>query len=498
MRKKRLILNTIASLSDQIATVICGIILPRFFLLFFGSEVNGLVSSLTQFLSFISFLDLGVGAVVQSALYAPLAKNDEDQISRIMISSRRFFNTIATILAFYVVALIFIYPLKIRQFDFFYICALILAISIKQFAQYYFGVVNQQLLSAHQRAYISLSLHAVSIVLNTAVSIVIIKLGGSIQLVTLVSSLVFLLQPLGMWLYVRRNYRINYRLKLCGEPIKQKWNGLAQHVASVVLDSTDTIVLTLFSTLKNVSVYSVYYFVVSGIRQVLDRFSTGMQALLGDLYARNETDKLRDMSEKFEFTIHMGVTFLFGCTGILLVPFITVYTAGVRDANYNAPLFGLLLTLSQAIYCLRIPYNMLVKAAGHYRQTQASAIIETTLNLVLSVVCVVRFGLIGVAIGTLVAMIYRTTYLAWYSKKYILGISIFSYVRHILTDAISMALMFVVCSVFKTACANYRDWILLALKVSLTCGAVCAATNSVFYYQKMRVVLSHIGGPRSR
>ena len=38
------------------------------------------------------------------------------------------------------------------------------------------------------------------------------------------------------------------------EPIQQKWNGIAQHVAAVVIGGTDTVVLTLFSTLQNVSI----------------------------------------------------------------------------------------------------------------------------------------------------------------------------------------------------------------------------------------------------
>ena len=64
MRNKLLAKNTVASLIAQITTLICGFILPRLFLQHFGSEVNGLVNSIVQFLSVISFLELGVGAVV--------------------------------------------------------------------------------------------------------------------------------------------------------------------------------------------------------------------------------------------------------------------------------------------------------------------------------------------------------------------------------------------------------------------------------------------------
>lgn len=60
-------------------------------------------------------------------------------------------------------------------------------------------------------------------------------------------------------------------------------------------------------------------------------------------------------------------------------------------------------------YSIRLPYNTMVLAAGHYKETQLSAIIEAVLNIGISVIFVFRFGLYGVAIGTLVAMVYRTS-----------------------------------------------------------------------------------------
>src|SRR5699024_5583613 len=90
--------------------MISGIILPRLILVQYGSEVNGLVSSIAQFLSVITFLDLGVGSVVQSALYRPLAKNDTQQISEVLKSARNYFRKIAYVLIFYVILLVIFYP----------------------------------------------------------------------------------------------------------------------------------------------------------------------------------------------------------------------------------------------------------------------------------------------------------------------------------------------------------------------------------------------------
>ena len=102
-RGKKLFLNTGSSLIFQVTTIICGFILPRLILKAFGSEVNGLVNSITQFLGIISFLELGVGAVVKSSLYKPLADKDEDSVSKIIASADKFFKKLGFILFIYVI-----------------------------------------------------------------------------------------------------------------------------------------------------------------------------------------------------------------------------------------------------------------------------------------------------------------------------------------------------------------------------------------------------------
>ncbi len=142
--------------------------------------------------------------------------------------------------------------------------------------------------------------------------------------------------------------------------------------------------------------------------------------MLGNMLAKNETDELNRSFSHIEWFLHTLVTLVFSVTAVLIVPFVRVYTADISDANYIVPSFAYLITIAQAAYCLRLPYNIMVLAAGHYKQTQWSAIIEAVINIVVSVVLVFNFGLIGVAIGTLAAMAYRTVYLAWYLSRNII------------------------------------------------------------------------------
>ena len=484
MRKKRLMYNTLSALTFQLTTLVCGFILPRLILQKFGSETNGLVNSISQFLNVIAFLELGVGSVVQSSLYKPLASKDNEQISRIVSSAGKFFKKLAFILLWYVIFLVCFYPSIVHTNEsWINTVLLILAISISYFAQYYFGAVNRLLLNASQLGFINYTTQTITLIANTAVCAVLIHLGFSIQVIKLTTSLIFLLRPLVLKLYVDRHYEINRRIQYSEEPIKQKWNGLAQHIAAIVLDGTDSIVLTMFSSLANVSIYGVYHLVVHGVRQIFVYMVSGVQALLGDMWARNEHKELHTFFGQYEWIIHTVTVFIFSCTGALIIPFVQVYTKGITDTNYIQPLFGALLTVAQAVFCLRIPYNNMVLAAGHFKQTQRCYYISAFVNIVLSVITVVKFGLVGVAIGTLVAMIYQTIWMIFYNAKNLLKWPLKTTAKQVSIDIVEVVMIALIVGLLKMGQISYSHWIVLALKVA-ACSFLCILLINMVFYRK--------------
>ena len=69
-------LNSAASLLLEFVSVICGFIVPRLIIGTYGSDINALTSSITQFLSYIALVEAGVGGVIRAALYRPLAEKN--------------------------------------------------------------------------------------------------------------------------------------------------------------------------------------------------------------------------------------------------------------------------------------------------------------------------------------------------------------------------------------------------------------------------------------
>jgi len=493
MRKKLLVKNTASSLLSQLTALICGFILPRFFLLHFGSEVNGLVNSITQFLGVISFLELGVGAVVQSSLYKPLADKDNQKISCVVVSANRFFQRLAEILLVYVVALMLVYPLIANQnFGYPYTATLIVAMSISSFAQYYFGIVNSLLLNADQRGYIQYNAQTITLILNTIVCVVLISIGGTVQIVKLTSSLIYLARPLVLRIYVKQKYQIDWKIKYTEEPIKQKWNGVAQHVAAFILDGTDTLVLSIFSTLSNVSVYSVYLMIINGVKGIFLSMTSGIRALLGEFWAKQEMEQLNDFFDWVEWCIHTGVVFLFSCTVVLIVPFVQIYTKGINDVNYIRPQFAVLLTISYTVYCLQIPYHIMVLAVGHYKQTQKYFITASLINLSVSILTVYKFDIIGVSIGTLAAMTYQMIVLLRYTMKNFFHRSIIKIIKRMIIDAISMICVFVLGQVVYIDCISYIQWFYYALITIVIATTTILIINFIFYRERIVYFLGKI------
>lgn len=486
-RRYKLILNSGTGLLKQVVTVVCGFIVPRYMLLAYGSEVNGLISSITYFLGMITLLEMGIGPVIQSNLYKPLAEKDSESISKIVKSSNKFFRTISVIFLIYLMALCFFYPIIINSsFGKLYTVSLLLIISVSTIAQYFFGITYQLLLNADQKAYVQQILNIITIVLNTILSIVIIKCGGSVHLVKLVSSVVFLIRPWVQYIYVQKKYTIIKSIEYDEEPIKQKWNGFSQHLASVVTNNIDVVLLTMLSTLQNVSIYYVYNMIATGVSQIVMTAATGLEATFGNMIAKGEYDSLNRAFLKVEWLTHFLVAVIFTIAAITICPFILVYTRGINDANYKAPLFGMLLVFAYGAQCLRIPYFRVIKAAGAFRETQNGAFISMMINVVVSLVLIKKYGLTGVAIGTFIAMMYHTMYFAFFLKDNIIFRKIGYFIKYLLIDAIIITVSFLLKDYIECSCGSYLSWILYAIKISMLTGVVAIITNIVFFCPALR------------
>ena len=123
----------------------------------------------------------------------------------------------------------------------------------------------------------------------------------------------------------------------------------------------------------------------------------------------------------------------------------------------------------------------MIQSAGHFKQTQNSAIIEAILNILISIIFVKLFGLVGVSIAATVAMIYRTSYFVLYLSNHILRRSVKKTIKNIIVDVVSCVIMISSTAWIKLKSATYIDWLIMAILIFAICAIEVAIVNLIFY-----------------
>ncbi len=495
-RTKRVKKSVVTTLLLQIVTVICGLIVPRLMIDTYGSEAYGATSSISQFLSYITLLEGGIGGVARAALYKPLAEKDKERISVIVFELKRYFKIIAYISIVYAFLLaVFFKPLsKIECYDWLSTFMLVLAMAVSIFGQYFIGISYSALIQADQRLYIINSFTVLTTLLNTIMIVIMIRLGSSLILAKLVSSCVFLIKPTVMWLYVKKHYglvRIHDRDR---SALSQKWTGLGQHIAFYIHSNTDVAVLTILDSLKTVSVYSVYTMVTNHIQSIIVALCSGMSSLFGDMIARNEQQNLNNTFNFYETLTSVACTILFSTVYVMIVPFIRIYTSGIEDINYIQPRFAILITAASELYCFRIPYQSIITSAGHFKQTRFGAYGEASINLTVSVILVWRLGLIGVAIGTIAAICFRLLYCVYYLNRQIIWRSMAVFIKRVLVNIGITLVIYSICSraIKLYNISNYPEWISCAIITVIIASIVSMIGNIIFFKENTKRLLCAI------
>ena len=485
------LINVITNILLQFVTIISGFIIPRIILKNFGSEVNGLVSSLNQFLSYINLFEGGLGGVVLANLYKPLYNKDKEKISSVIKTTHDFYHKLAMFFIVYTLAVGLLYPLLTNtSFSFVYIFTLTIILSVTLFVQYNFSLAYRLLLQADKKVYIVSLTQIILTILNVFIFVVIAKIYPNIHILKLGSALVFLLQPLIFNHYVNKYYDIDKKIKSDNNLLKSRWDGFAINIAAFIHNNTDITVLTVLSSLKMVSVYSVYLLVTSGLKKIILSISSAISPTMGHAYAKHNEEELNKKFELYEYIVFFVSYFLFVVGGLLITPFVLIYTKGITDINYNQPIFGLIIILAELMYCIREPYVSLAYSANKFKDIKKHGYIEAFLNIIISIILVPKYGIIGVAIGTLIAMTYRTIYHVLYLKNHILNRSIRFFINKFIIFTLTSLFGVLICYKYIPF-NNYNifNFIKYGLLYSIIFGLLYLLISIIFYKKDLKLII---------
>lgn len=175
-----------------------------------------------------------------------------------------------------------------------------------------------------------------------------------------------------------------------------------------------------------------------------------------------------------------------------MLPFIELYTAGVEDAEYCVPAFSVLMVICGTLRCFQLCYQMIIQAAGKFKETQVAAAVEPIINIAVSIALVMKYDLVGVAIGTVVSLSYRLGYMVWYLQRAVLQRPIKLVLKQLSVDIIDCVVIVLTTLFLPQYASNYFGWAMNALIISIIAFIGIIPVNYVFYKPNVSMLFHRV------
>ena len=273
----------------------------------------------------------------------------------------------------------------------------------------------------------------------------------------------------------------------------KRWSALYLQIVQTVQNASPAVLITIFSSLKMVSVYSVYNMVMSGINGVMSVFSTGVSAGFGELLVKGDKMVFKKAYGDFEYIYYFMVSVIYSITLVTILPFIEVYTKGVNDIQYTSFTFAILFVSNGILYNLKTPQGMLVIAAGLYRETRIQSTIQAAILVVGGIIFGARNGLTGIMFASCLSNLYRCIDLYFFIPKMVTHMERKDTLKNIIIT-ISMIIVsyFTAPEIIKFHPVSLITWVVYAACVSIYCLALISIFHIIFERENFKKILVRI------
>lgn len=422
MSKKEAFINLVVSVVSNIIILVMGLIIPRVLLTHYGSDTNGFIGTITQIFTYVALLEAGIGQATLNALYEPLKRDNKSDIINVLYISRAYYRKVTYLYGFAVLILSIILPFVIKSdLSYFTIFLSVLFEGFSGVINFYFIQTPSMLFVADGKTYLKSIIDLSIKILGYAIKILLALFYANIVFIQLGFFVLSLVKLLFYKIIIRKRYSwVDYskcQNKSLSLPNRNDY--IITELAWTLFSSTDLIVLSLFTSTKMSSVYSVNNMVFLALNNLLYAAYNGVYYLLGRTYHESieAYKKLHDLFNSF----FMSAVTVFMCVALLLSEsFIKIYTDGVVDVSYNFYWLPLCFCFIQLLSWSRYVSGNLTSIAGYAKPVSRISLIEAIINAVLSVILVNFWGIYGVVIATVIALPLKVIYTNYLADRVIL------------------------------------------------------------------------------
>lgn len=489
--------NILSSFGGQLIIIALGIVMPRIIIISYGSDANGLLSTISQIFTYMSLLEAGIGQAAKNALYKPITDNNRADISYVISAARNYFRKITFIYGIGVIILSLIAPYVLKteisaQTVFF----AVLFEGMSGVVTFYFIQTPSTLLTADSHGYVNNNINTVIKVFCYIAKIGLALIGANIVILQLGYFLLSLVKVALYNIYVNKNYKwIDYKKAPKNAKLKDRNAYVINEVAWTMFSSTDIIVLSMCVSTQISSIYAIYNMVFSQLNVLLNAVYNSVSYILGQAYHDN-LEKYKDVHDAFT-SVFLGImTLLMTTSYVLVIPFIKLYTQGVLDVNYIYTSLPILFCLIQMLSWSRYVSGNLTGLAGYAQITSRVSLIEAVINFGLSIVLVNWYGIVGVLFATVIALPLKVIWCMYISDKKVMKRTLKKSLSIMLVNFALLAMVAVGNQFIHLNITSYPRFFLYGIVVFSIMGIIVLAANLAVNPRMLQFILHFIKGKR--
>ena len=413
MRIKNSSYNVIFDIIQLVITSILTFITRTYFVRYLGTEMLGLDGLFTNVLSMLSLTELGFGTAICFSLYKPLAKNDKEQIAKIMALLKKAFRIIALIVLVIGLAIIPVLPLISNGYNsgnlYLYYLLYLTNTCVSYLITY-----KETLIIADQKAHRISIIRTIFLTILYISQILLLIYTKSFAIYLIAFIVINFIRDLIINIYITKNYSdINFNTKEIVDKKTKKEifdntkNLFISRVGDYLLNGTDNIIISIIN-ITLTGIYSNYLSITGIMKTVINSIYNGVTASIGNVMA---IEKL-DVQERI-FNISCFISFF--VAGFITLELIYLFNPVIAiwasigkwtGADYVLPFWmSIVIALNFYLYAQTRPLSSLKIASGKYKADRFIPLAQAIVNLVVSVVLGFKIGLGGVILGTLISYI---------------------------------------------------------------------------------------------
>lgn len=407
MRTKKSIINSIIAIVMYSINIIIGFIAQKIFISSLGNEYLGLNGLFTNILSILSVVELGLGNAIIYHLYKPLANEDKKTINQLMRFYKKAYNYIAVIILILGIISMFFLKFFIGEIHISESIYLLYSLALFDIVASYLLTYKRSILYANQQTYIVNLIHIGYIVLMNAFQIILLLKYQNFVIYLVVKIIFRILENIVITLYVNKKY--SYILDNCDEKlpknveddIYKKVKGLFFHkIGGTIVYGTDNILISKLFGLVTVGLYSNYYMIINSILNLLYQVFNSITSSVGNLLIEKNKNKSFSTYKNILFINSWIFCFCTACLLSLVEPFIKLWIG--TEYLLDFPVL-IVLVINFYFQGMRRTSNTFKEAAGIFYEDKFVPIIESSINIIFSIIFGKIWGLAGIFLGTIVS-----------------------------------------------------------------------------------------------